>query len=178
MTQITHDVARYAAGTATHQQDAECQCRVKMPHMHQGISHARHDDELGAGTDEYIQRALSQNLEVVGGQGQAHGEHDDTENHGLGSSAHPVEGMWEEECKYCYTYYKDRCVIGQPTAEPLKKSKHNSILLKNPDISLYFFYSQYFSLFLSVPLLFIVIYCLSFFPLFQYRVQKYIFSIE
>ena len=36
-----------------------------------GVSHARHDDELGAGTDEDIQRALSQNLEVVGGQGQA-----------------------------------------------------------------------------------------------------------
>ena len=98
-----------------------------MPDMHQGVSHTRHDDELGAGTDEDIQRALSQNLEVVGGQGQAHGEHDDAENDGLSSSAHPVEGMWEEECEYCYTYYENRSVIGQQLAEPLKKSKHNSI---------------------------------------------------
>ena len=82
-----------------------------MPHMNQGISHPRHDDELGAGTDEDIQRALSQNLEVVGGQGQTHSEHDDAKHDGLSSSAHPVEGMWEEECEYCYTYYENRGVI-------------------------------------------------------------------
>ena len=68
----------------------------------------------------YIQRALSQNLEVVGGQGQTHSEHDDAENDGLSSSAHPVEGMWEEECEHCNTYHEDRCVIGQQLAEPLK----------------------------------------------------------
>ena len=121
MAEITHDVARNAARTASHQQDSERQGWIKMPHMYQGVSHARHDDELGAGTDEDIQRALSQNLEVVGGQGQAHGEHDDAENDGLSSSAHPVEGMWEEECEYCYTYYENRGVIGQQLAEPLKK---------------------------------------------------------
>ena len=65
MTQITHDVARNAARTATYQQDSECQGWVKMPHMNQGVSHARHDDKLGTGSDEDIQRALGQNLEVV-----------------------------------------------------------------------------------------------------------------
>ena len=120
MTQITHDVARNAARTATYQQDSECQGWVKMPHMNQGVSHTRHDDKLGTGSDEDIQRALSQNLEVVGGQGQTHCEHDDAENDGLSSSAHPVEGMWEEECEHCNTYHEDRCVIGQQLAEPLK----------------------------------------------------------
>lgn len=45
---------------------------------------------------------------------------DDAENDGLSSSAHPVEGMWEEECEHCNTYHEDRCVIGQQLAEPLK----------------------------------------------------------
>ena len=62
--------------------------------------HFRNDDfgSVKIASDEDIQRALGQNLEVVGGQGQTHGEHDDAENDGLSSSAHPVEGMWEEEC--------------------------------------------------------------------------------
>ena len=47
-----------------------------------------------------LSRALSQNLEVVGGQGQTHSEHDDAENDGLSSSAHPVEGMWDEEWEH------------------------------------------------------------------------------
>ena len=67
MAEITHDVARYATRAATHQEDAERQGWVKVPNVNQCIGYARHDDELGAGTDEYIQWALSQNLEVVGG---------------------------------------------------------------------------------------------------------------
>ena len=107
MAEITHDIARYTARAASYEQYAECQGRVKMPYVNQSICHARHDDELGASSDEDIQWALCQNLEIVGGQCQSHGEHDDAKDDGLGSSSHPVEGMWEEECEYCYTYNKE-----------------------------------------------------------------------
>ena len=120
MTEITHDVARYATRTTTYQQNAERQRRVKMPYMNQRVGHTRHDDKLGTGTDENIERTLSQNLEIIGGQGETHRKHNNAENDGLGCSAHPVEGMWEEECKHSYTYYKNRCIIGQPAAESLK----------------------------------------------------------
>ena len=154
MTEITHDIARYTARAASYEQYAECQGRVKMPYVNQGICHARHDDELGASSDEDIQWTLCQNLEIVGGQCQSHGEHDDAENDGLGSSAHLVEGMWEEECKHSYTYYKNRCIIGKPTAQPLKKLKHNLISFK------------------------VLIILSLMFPLFQIRVQRYLFSCK
>ena len=38
---------------------------------------------------------LCQNLEVVGGEGETHREHDDAEDDGLCGSAHPVEGIWD-----------------------------------------------------------------------------------
>ena len=107
MAEITHDIARYTARTASYEQYAECQGGVKVPYVNQGICHARHDDELGASSNEYIQWALCQNLEIVGGQRQSHGKHDDAKDDGLGSSSHPVEGMWEEECEYGYTYDKE-----------------------------------------------------------------------
>jgi len=111
MAEVTHDIARYTARTAAYQEDTQRQCWVEVPYVNQGVSHTWHDDELGTGSDEHIQWTLSQNLKVVGGQGQSHREHDDAENDGLGCSAHPVEGMWEEECEYCYTYDKDGGVI-------------------------------------------------------------------
>lgn len=67
MAEIAHDIARHTARTATYEQDAECQGRVEMPYVNQGICHARHDDELGASTDEDIERSLGENLEVIGG---------------------------------------------------------------------------------------------------------------
>ena len=120
MTEIAHDVARHTARTTAHEQNAEGKGRVEVPYVDKEVGHARHDDELGAGTDEDIKGALRQNLEIVGGKSQSHGEHDDAENDGLGDSAYPVEGMWEEECEYSYSYHEDGGVIGQHTAERLK----------------------------------------------------------
>ena len=120
MTEIAHDVARHTARTTAHEQNAEGKGRVEVPYVDKEVGHARHDDELGAGTDEDIKGALCQNLEIIGGESQSHGEHDDAENDGLGDSAYPVEGMWEEECEYSYSYHEDGGVIGQHTAERLK----------------------------------------------------------
>lgn len=58
MAEVTHDVARYAARAATHQEDAERQGWVEMPNVYQGVGYTRHDDELGASSDEDIERAL------------------------------------------------------------------------------------------------------------------------
>ena len=120
MAEVAHDVARHAARATAHEEDAEGEGRVEMPDVYQQVSHAGHDDELGAGSDEDVERSLCQNLEIVGGESQSHGEHDDAEDDGLCGSAHPVEGMWEEECEHCYTDDENRGVVGQPFADPLQ----------------------------------------------------------
>ena len=107
MAEIAHDVARHTAWATAHEQNAKGKGRVEVPYVDKEVGHARHDDELGAGTDEDIKGALRQNLEIVGGESQSHGEHNDAENDGLGSSAYPVEGMGKEECKHSHSYHED-----------------------------------------------------------------------
>ena len=97
MAQIAHDVARHAAGTTAHKQYAEGKGGVKVPHMHKDISHAGHDYKLRTRSYEDVEGATGKNLKVVGGERQAHCEHDNAKDDGLRCAAHPVEGVRQEK---------------------------------------------------------------------------------
>ena len=74
--------------------------------MYQQPCYCRHDEKLRTGTNQHVKRPLCQDAEIVGGECQPHGEHDDAENDGLGCATHPVEEMWEKEGDECHAYDK------------------------------------------------------------------------
>lgn len=78
MTQIRHDIARHATGTAAHKKDTQSQGGLEMEHVNERVGYARHDDKLGTGADEDVQRAASKDTEVVSGKGQTHRQHNDS----------------------------------------------------------------------------------------------------
>lgn len=49
-----------------------------MEHVNERVGYARHDDKLGTGADEDVQRAASKDTEVVSGKGQTHRQHNDS----------------------------------------------------------------------------------------------------
>ena len=65
--------------------------------MHKDISHAGHDYKLRTRSYEDVEGATGKNLKVVGGERQAHCEHDDAKDDGLRCAAHPVEGVRQEK---------------------------------------------------------------------------------
>ena len=86
-----------------------------MKHVYQRPSHTRHDDELGTGTYEDIERPTGQNAEVVGGQGQSHGQHNNAQNDCLRVATHPIEDVGEEESKHSDTNHKGCSILCQPS---------------------------------------------------------------
>ena len=111
MTEVRHDVARHAARTAAYEQNAKSQCRLKPEDVYQQIGHAWHDEELGARSYQDIQWPAGQNAEVVGGQCQSHGQHDDAEDDGLRGSSHPFEQFRCKEGYHGNGYNEERGVF-------------------------------------------------------------------
>ena len=88
--------------------------------MHQQVGHARHDEELRTGSCQDVPRPLPQDAEVVGGEGQAHGEHDDAEDDGLCRPSHPNEEVGHKEGHDGDGNDKKGGVGGEPTAQGLQ----------------------------------------------------------
>ena len=128
MTEVAHDVAGHATRTATYEKDAEGQGRLQMEDTHQQPRHAGHDDELSAGADEDVQRTARQHAEILRGQRQAHRQHDDAEDGGLGVAPHPVEEGGEEEGENGNGRDKQRSMRSQRAAEA---SEHE--IMKNEE---------------------------------------------
>ena len=120
MTKIRHDVARHAARTATYQQDAQCEGWFQMEDSNQKPCHTGHDEELGAGSYQYVPGSLYKNAKVVGGERQAHGKHDDAQDDGLRSAAHPIKKTGYEECQYGNGDNEEGRICRQPSTYPYK----------------------------------------------------------
>ena len=92
-----HDVARYATGTTAYEDDAGTEEGVEAEDLGETIGNEGHDGELRQGAEEDIEGTAEDYLEVFGGEGAAHGEHDDAEDDGgTCSLLHPGEGGGEE----------------------------------------------------------------------------------
>ena len=97
MAEERHDVARYATGTATYEDDAGTEEGVEAEDLGETVGNEGHDGELRQGAEEDIEGTAEDYLEVFGGEGAAHGEHDDAEDDGgTCSLLHPGEGGGEE----------------------------------------------------------------------------------
>ena len=116
MAEEGHDVARHTAGTAAYQQDAQRQGGLEVEDLHQQPGHPGHDEELGACADEDVQRTAGDDAEVVSGQRQSHGQHDEAQDDGLCGAAHPLEGGGQEEGEDGDGDDEQRGVAGQPRA--------------------------------------------------------------
>ena len=82
-----------------------------MPHVDEEKSHAGHDDELCGGADKDIEGTAGEDSEILRGEREAHGEHDDAEDDGLCRAAHPVEDVREEECQHRNGDDEGGCVV-------------------------------------------------------------------
>ena len=91
-----------------------------MEDMHQEVCHAGHDKELCTGSCQDVPGALPQDAEIVGAEGQAHGEHDDAENDGLGHPLHPCEELGQKKSHDGDGYDKKGDMGGEPTAQGLQ----------------------------------------------------------
>ena len=92
-----HDVARYATGTTAYEDDAGTEEGVEAEDLGETVGNEGHDGELRQGAEEDIEGTAEDDFEVFGGEGAAHGEHDDAEDDGgTCSLLHPGEGGGEE----------------------------------------------------------------------------------
>src|SRR5574344_2771732 len=91
VTEIRHDIARHTARTTAHKQYTDGESRFEMEHMHQQVSHTRHNNKLRTGSDKDIHRPPGEYSEVGGGQRQSHGKHDQTKHDSLRDSRNPFE---------------------------------------------------------------------------------------
>ena len=71
-----------------------------MEYRHKQVSHTRHNQKLCDGTNEDILGTTCQHSEIIRGQRQTHGQHDESQNHGLRGAMNPTEQIRKQKCQY------------------------------------------------------------------------------
>ena len=105
--------------------------------MNQQIGYTRHDEKLGTGTDKDVQGTVCQYAEIIGGECQAHRQHDDAKNGGLCGATNPNEKPRYEKRQYGDGGNEKRGMVGKPTAHVLKITYHATnyhFFLLNPSV--------------------------------------------
>lgn len=122
--QVAHHIAGDAAGAAAHQNDTYSEIRIQSENFRKAQGNQRHDGVLSQGASTNIQRALRQVLEIFNAKGQAHGQHDDSENHGRYIAANPGERDRSKEGNHRAGDYKKRRIGGKKTGHRPDYFKH------------------------------------------------------
>ena len=79
LSQVRDDIRCGSTRGASDQDDAGCDCRIKVERLGEEESNSRHNDVLRDNTDNDGQGALHDKSKVRKGQGQAHAEHNDAQ---------------------------------------------------------------------------------------------------
>ena len=79
LSQVRDDIRGGATRGTPDQDDAGCDCRIKVKQLGQKESDSRHNDVLCDNTDDDGQGALHDKSKVRKSQGQTHAEHDDAQ---------------------------------------------------------------------------------------------------
>ena len=108
--QEPHDVARNATRTATNENNANGQIRVKPKELCERKCYKRHDGVLGHGTEENVCGTFHQIANIIHRNGEAHAEHDDAENDRACVPVNPAKERGDEERDNCACDNEKRCV--------------------------------------------------------------------
>ena len=108
--QETHNVARNTARTATDENNADGQIRVKPEDLRECKRDKRHDGVLRDCAEEDVAGTFHQVADVVHGNGEAHAEHDDAENNRACVAVNPAKERGNEKRNNRACDDEKRCV--------------------------------------------------------------------